>query len=526
MKFIWRNKVMSKFAGYAKVAVLTALVALLSASTGWATTYYVDFVGGSDFNAGTSTSTPLKHSPGDNNGSGTAGSINLSPGDKVIFKGGVQYNGRIDIDWSGTSDGDIIYQGNTDTGDWGIGKAIIDGQNTRYRGFFTTSGRNHITIKNFEIRNMASGGLGIGFLSSSSSSSYVRIEDCYIHEIGQWDNNAGISGGGIRIYLPSNCTVNNNEITKTANVGVGLHGARNCTVSNNRIHDYINWGIDISSDYRQAMDNVISDNVLYDMYQYDEGFWRGGGSGPHTDYIFIRKGGDGGGLSNPAWAHLRTVVERNTLYNSQDFTNFGGTAMITVARSQDVVIRNNVIINPHNYYAVNIGWESWTSGVKVHNNTVYAPRQGCTALRIRDGYDHDISNNIIIADRIIYLNGTVTSDNNLFYAGSASAWHWGTWSSWQGQGYDTNSLNMPDISGIGFVSTSGYPLSCQDMNLQVRHDSPAIDWGIALIGFSEDRDGTLRPQGAAWDIGAYEYADTPVGDTMPPAPPTGLEILR
>jgi hypothetical protein len=39
--------------------------------------------------------------------------------------------------------------------------------------------------------------------------------------------------------------------------------------------------------------------------------------------------------------------------------------------------------------------------------------------------------------------------------------------------------------------------------------SPAIDQGLTLSGFDYDKDGVMRPQGSAWDIGAYEYCDGP-----------------
>jgi hypothetical protein len=38
----------------------------------------------------------------------------------------------------------------------------------------------------------------------------------------------------------------------------------------------------------------------------------------------------------------------------------------------------------------------------------------------------------------------------------------------------------------------------------LRVDSPAIDQGIEVAEFNYDRDTTIRPQGATWDIGAYE----------------------
>jgi hypothetical protein len=54
-------------------------------------------------------------------------------------------------------------------------------------------------------------------------------------------------------------------------------------------------------------------------------------------------------------------------------------------------------------------------------------------------------------------------------------------------------------------------------------DTAARDQGTNLSSyFSTDKDGVSRPQGSAWDIGAYEYV--PGGDTTRPAVPTGLRV--
>ncbi len=44
--------------------------------------------------------------------------------------------------------------------------------------------------------------------------------------------------------------------------------------------------------------------------------------------------------------------------------------------------------------------------------------------------------------------------------------------------------------------------------------SPLINAGTTIAGFSTDKAGTLRPQGSAWDIGAYEYVASGVGRIM------------
>jgi hypothetical protein len=51
-----------------------------------------------------------------------------------------------------------------------------------------------------------------------------------------------------------------------------------------------------------------------------------------------------------------------------------------------------------------------------------------------------------------------------------------------------------------------------------------IDHGTTLgTPYNIDYLGTSRPQGSAWDIGAYEYSSGS-SDTTPPAAPSGLAV--
>ena len=87
---------------FGTVLFFIGLMLFISRET-YATSYYVDFGSGSDSNAGTSTGAAWKHSPGDINATGTPASTSLSPGDTVYFRGGVMYNGTINVNWSGSS---------------------------------------------------------------------------------------------------------------------------------------------------------------------------------------------------------------------------------------------------------------------------------------------------------------------------------------------------------------------------------------------------------------------------------------
>ena len=75
---------------------------------------------------GTARETAWQHAPGDSAAEGKAAEAKLEPGDIVKFKGNVIYRGSIAIGTSGAAGKPIVYDGNAD-GDWGEGKAIIEG---------------------------------------------------------------------------------------------------------------------------------------------------------------------------------------------------------------------------------------------------------------------------------------------------------------------------------------------------------------------------------------------------------------
>jgi len=90
------------------------------------TVYYVDFENGQDDGDGQTRESAFKHCPGDAEATGRAAGVELAAGDKVIFKGGVDYRGTVTVQWSGTEGNPIVYDGNTD-GTFGTGRAVIQG---------------------------------------------------------------------------------------------------------------------------------------------------------------------------------------------------------------------------------------------------------------------------------------------------------------------------------------------------------------------------------------------------------------
>jgi parallel beta-helix repeat protein len=111
-----------KKGSYGWVLLCFSGFALLLVSSAYARDYYIDFELGSDSNAGTSEALAWKHCPGDNSAQGTPASVNIQPGDRLLFRGGVVYRGTFLVK-SGVSGQPVVYLGDA----WGSTQAIIDG---------------------------------------------------------------------------------------------------------------------------------------------------------------------------------------------------------------------------------------------------------------------------------------------------------------------------------------------------------------------------------------------------------------
>jgi hypothetical protein len=506
------------FRGFAAAWVLLAFAAPVAFSA----QYYVDFQGGSDTNPGTSIAQPWKHCPGDTGATAVVASKQLAAGDTVNFKGGVVYVGTLNVNWSGTQPAPVTYEGSP--AGWGSGKAIIDGNLVRSSAFYTSSSRSNVTIRSFELRNMAPGDSKAIKFQHSSGFTRIIIEKCYIHDCGSWQQEAPtVQGGGIMLYRPIACIVRDNEITRTGSSGIFMVGGSGSTVVGNHVHDYINWCIGASSETGMDLAGlVIASNRLHDFYYYDVGFRQTTSNRPHSNGIFIYRG-SGGSVAN-------VTVEGNFIYNDIVFTNSAGSYMInTSVANTGLKVINNVLINPHSYYALGLRDDS---GGSVYNNTVYAPR--CTPLLLdKTAGAFDLKNNIFVGNQSVVVwtqpaDALFTCDYNAFAydGGSSFAKQNSPYLSFT---YLTFRLAFPlkEINGLGplpvldFVSTDGYPTNCAAMDLRLRADSPCVGAGADLSSlFAADFRGVLRPVGGAWDIGAHEW-----GAAAVPMPPANLRVL-
>ena len=523
-------------------------------------TYYIDYDNGEDSNDGISTATPWKHSPGDTNATGNASATSLVASSTVIFKGGVQYIGTITLNWSGSSGNPILYDGNS-AGNWGTGKAIIGGDYSTTYGFYMPTGKSYLNFNNLEFYKI--GGLadytgydcsanplpskpGYGFYLIDSS--YITISNSYFHELGYWQNaspvnfaGSGMGGYGVYVFGTDHLVVNNNEFTKMEKpirVSPGQYGsvktATNVQISNNNIHNYIRWMIELSTgmDNTTLQDISIYGNILHDFTEYDGSNWTGCGVAPHTDGIIM-------GVSNYVGRTYGSPTHPIRVYNNlfyQNATSGGGTAMIFLTgMGGTLYIYNNVFMNAlhgdGNIYAqdgVTVSSGDTLPDYHFYNNTFY---------------DSDYSiflRNIAGANYALNL-GTIRIKNNIFYHSGASAAYpveiYDDYSTPTELDYNlyytdrvdqavldwrSNVLRSQSVSGMRssygwethgiqtnptFTNISyGLGLNSSQNNLQIQSSSLAKDAGVSLASyFTTDYVGTSRPQGSAWDMGAYEY---------------------
>jgi len=183
------------------------------------------------------------------------------------------------------------------------------------------------------------------------------------------------------------------------------------------------------------------------------------------------------------------LFEGNRLFN-------GNGSGISLTGQNGTVVRNNII-----YGMGAAGIRSAAMGsfgcidVAAYNNTIY---NNGTGIAISSTNTIKVNNNLVVG------NGSggsssgstnIASDYNL-WAPSKATWSEGTHS-------------------LIRQSTSGVMVNPDGANFQLTSDSPAIDVGVDLsfTGFDSAFDGLPRPQGMAWDIGAYEFGSTPSSPT-------------
>ena len=409
--------------------------------------------------------------------------MGLLPGDTVYISGGTtSQTYRITSAWTpagGSNGNPIHYLVGQDAGH--NGTVVIDGGGTSTYGIVPANwvtingnvgGQRHLTVQNMNSAwVVAESKTGVTLLymtitgdSSFNSSSYYEIGFCDLS--GTWDHAISLSAPPAAIGWDVN-KIHDNIFhlwqTTQAN-GIGADG--------------LQWGNSLSV-YNNYFQAVLTN---YTGGQHQDGI--------QTDGRYVK------------------------VYNNI-FENIGNYAVFfeCFGNVSDMRVYNNVIfmsvssLSNGAQQGIAIGRSGGASGtisfntIVVANNTV--ANYGGVAVAMTPGSQSVWNNTDLFYNNAGYAVGGWNVDGNV--AGSGSA---------------TNKLLNSGGSNI-FVKyqAPGGSVSTYDFHLKTT-DTVLKDQGVSSVStiFNTDRDGVIRPQGPAWDIGAYEYAS---GGVPPPPPPPG-----
>jgi len=283
-------------------------------------------------------------------------------------------------------------------------------------------------------------------------------------------------GGGIQYVIFDNLIFDGSNLSNTV-VKLAGKGSHHIRLQNSEIFGSPTQnGILGVSPYSELLNLNIHHNAAYGIYNT--------GHNTLMDHLDVH---DNGGYGVHIYADGGNV-NNNTLRNSRIYNNgfhmrncWGGCIHPGMVLSSGTgnVAYNNLIYNNGNV-GIQVGWSG--ENTSIYNNTIYGNGKGC--MRIDNSTGATIRNNICF-------------NNNGDIQGS------------------TNSLTQDH----NYTSDPQFVNAPADFHL--KQGSPAIDAGMTLSQVATDIDGGKRPQGAGYDIGAYEYGAAPGGGNGGGSSPDG-----
>jgi|CXWL01.1.fsa_nt_gi parallel beta-helix repeat protein len=434
--------------------IVLALMCTFGSARVQAATYYVATTG-NDANSGTTLAAPFRTIQ-------KAANI-VQAGDTVLIRKGTYTAFAFNRYLAGTSAAPIVfknYPSETPVIDYYISNTAED------HTILFNKGASYVTLDGLEITNSNPLPVPDPIWCGSTGNKYA---DPNFH-----------TGNGIKFYEPADhLTFKNLHIYRTSSGGIQGHGT-DILIQGNRIHDGGRGGrVAAYATYVLGTRITIRNNICYKMVSE-----------------VIRAG------NSPAQLRLiDSLIEKNTIYGNKsehwwyDTANpDAGTCVIKKGGygivgwgSDNSVIRNNLI-----YGNETNGIRAHGTKNKVYNNTVYGNKGWGLGLSMSsvNGTPTSADNNFA-RNNIVYANDTGGTGHGDLYAIDS----YGI--------FDYNLTTNPQMANPG---GGDFRLTANSLS--------AINKGANLAPIvTDDIIGTPRPQGTAYDIGAYEYG----ASTPPPA---------
>lgn len=383
--------------------------------------------------------------------------------------------GTVDEAMGATGSGDTIWLHEGDYGDLTIGGtgitvAAADGETARLRTL-TLQGATDVVVRGLSI-SLSHGDPyeSSTMVSVAGSCSGVTVEDCDIFSttddvVADWSASdwADLPGTGMSSRAPDT-TFRNNRVR---NVGYGIsiaHDSPNANVIGNLVDNFSRDGLRGIGDF-----GLFEGNVVKNAYDVDD---------HHDDFFQSWSVGEDG---TPGTGVVRGVVLRGNLFigfEDPDRPFVGSAQGIGCFDGffEDWVVENNVVIVNHWHGITFLG----ARNMRIVNNTVLDVRRGERPgppwIDVSAHKDGTPSENITIRNN---LAETITLEAN--------------------DSVEDHNLLFDDPAAL-FVDPAGF-------DLRLLEGSAAVDSGSDENAPAFDFDGIPRPQGAATDIGAFEWHD-------------------
>jgi hypothetical protein len=323
---------------------------------------------------------------------------------------------------------------------------------------------------------------------------------------------------GFTINLPYLCVAARGATATNPMIGLIIRNNR-CTYS--AVGEGLNCGFYLS----QASNSLIENNTITYTGQstgWEHAFYLANAGSKNTIIRGNRMVGEGlhinGDLSVGGDGVVTGLVIDDNIVEGKQATN-GPQNGFSLDGVQSSVIENNIIygILRNGIRAFQVDGAEGPKNLRIMNNAIVVPSisSGWAVKISEDGGGHVVFNNVLLKEgsgggSLCVDNSNIASDSNVVVDRFSRDGDSSTISlaSWKSSGLDTRSFQSTPAALFNNPGTGDFHL---------KSGSGAIDAGISSLSGTNaparDRDGTLRPLGAAYDIGAYEYARAGCGDS-------------